>query len=430
MDAGAGDDPQLGLAAGGAWMVETLGSGSLGARPLSDLGTESEVEVRIGTGIGELDRVLGGGFVAGSACLVGGPPGIGKSTLMLQAAGSMSSRGSRVMYVSSEESSRQIRMRAERLGLDSSAELFVLSDTNLARVFEQARKVKPAVLVIDSLQMVYKSDLPTPAGSVPQLRRCCAELVALAKASGVVVVLVGHVTKDGALAGPRLIEHLVDVVLGFDGDRHHAHRVMRGIKNRFGTTQELGIFEMSSSGLREAPTWPGASSEYAGGARPGSVVCPVIAGTRCLMVEIQALTATGFPGAAKRKCSGLDSNRLAMIIAVLEQIVEMRLSIRDVFASSVGGLRVVEPASDLALLLAIAGAELRQGLGKGAAAVGEVGLGGEVRPVAHLEQRVREAARLGFSRILAPEQVDAQIGSPGVEVVRIGDVQQAVGMLG
>lgn len=436
VDEGAGKDPQLGLAGAAVGLSDALEHVAAEARPITDVGSQDARETRVVTGIGEFDRVLGGGLVAGSACLIGGPPGIGKSTLMLQAAGAIAGRsegGARVLYVSSEESARQIRLRAQRLGLADRPELFILADTNLARIFEQARRTRPAVLIIDSMQMIYKSDLPAPPGSIPQLRRCCAELVALAKTTGLVVVLVGHVTKEGSLAGPRLIEHLVDVVLGFDGDRHHAHRIVRGVKNRFGTTQELGLFEMTGAGLREAPAWGGGSGAEEGRGRPGSVICPVIAGTRCLMVEIQALTATGFLGAAKRKCSGLDPNRLAMIIAVLEQHLELKLAIRDVFASSVGGLRVTEPAADLALLLAIAGAELKRGFGRGVAAVGEVGLGGEVRPVANLEQRIREAGRLGFSRILLPKQADAKVvGGVGtglelVTVMRVGDAAEMLG---
>jgi DNA repair protein RadA/Sms len=265
------------------------------------------------------------------------------------------------------------------------------------------------VVVIDSVQMVYKADLDASPGSVAQLRRCCAELVYLAKVSGIAVVLVGHVTKDGQLAGPRLLEHLVDAVLYFEGDRYHAHRVLRAVKNRFGTTLEIGIFEMTGQGLREVQGGlSGSVLEGFGiggaGSKPkiGSAVCPVMTGTRCMLVETQALTATSFLGSAKRKSSGLDANRLAMIIAVLEQHAELRLADRDVFASSVGGIRIIEPAADLAVLLAIAGAHFRRALPSATAVVGEVGLGGEVRSVTQIEARVSEAARLGFARILVP----------------------------
>ncbi len=424
-------DPQKGLVE--AWAAVTDGEGpssSAVARPLAEISDESSGP-RISTRIGEFDRVLGGdggqrGLVSGSAVLIGGTPGIGKSTLLLQAAAAMAAGGAKVLYVSSEESAQQIKMRSTRLGpAAASGSLFILADTNLARIVEQTRKVMPAVLVIDSIQMVYKSDVPASPGSVTQLRRCAAELVYLAKASGIAVVMVGHVTKDGQLAGPRVLEHMVDAVLNFEGDRYHAHRLVRCVKNRFGTTQEIGIFEMTGGGLREVPEGAGVPAVSAGEARPGSVVCPIISGTRCVLVEVQALTATGFIGAAKRKSSGIDSNRLAMIIAVLEQHAELRLADRDIFASAVGGVKVIEPAADLALLLAIAGAQFRRKLAAGTVAVGEVGLGGEVRPVTQLDQRIREAARLGYSRIIVPHEGRRE-SAGGIEVVRVKSINNAV----
>jgi DNA repair protein RadA/Sms len=340
-----------------------------------------------------------------------------------------------VLYVSSEESAEQVRLRASRLGVDEAPGLFVLSDTNLARIVEQTRRVLPRVLVIDSVQMIYKADLDASPGSVAQLRRCCAELVYLAKVSDIAVVLVGHVTKEGTLAGPRLLEHLVDAVLYFEGDRYHAHRVLRGVKNRFGTTLELGIFQMTGRGLEEVPGGLGVGvlepgSGGGAGAKVGAVVCPIISGTRCLMVEIQALTATGFLGSVKRKSSGLDANRLAMIIAVLEQHAELRLADRDVFASSVGGIRVVEPAADLSLLLAIAGAHYKKRLEPGTAVVGEVGLGGEIRSVTQLEQRVIEAGRLGFRRLIVPAPAGKRglgfTAPKGVSIDAVANVDQAI----
>lgn len=402
------------------------------ARPITEAVGAGGTPNRLTTGIPELDRVLGGGLVPGSVVLVGGDPGIGKSTLMLQAAGRMASDKLGVLYVSSEESAEQVRMRAARLGVADSPALFVLSDTNLARIVEQARRVQPGVLVIDSVQMVYKADLDAAPGSITQLRRCCAELVYLAKVSGVAVVLVGHVTKDGQLAGPRLLEHLVDAVLYFEGDRYHAHRVLRGVKNRFGTTLEIGIFEMTGSGLRDLPGGAGAALlDHAGAAKVGAVVCPVLTGTRCMLVEIQALTATGFLGSAKRKSSGLDPNRLAMIIAVLEQHAELRLADRDVFASSVGGIRVAEPASDLALLLAIAGAHFRRALAPATAVVGEVGLGGEIRMVTQLEQRIHESARLGYKHLIVPKSPNRTWTAPkGVSIAECATIGQAIEELG
>jgi DNA repair protein RadA/Sms len=401
------------------------------AKPIAEAGAGDSPLPRLSMGIGELDRVLGGGLVPGSAVLVGGDPGIGKSTLMLQAAGKLGAN-SPVLYVSSEESAEQVRMRAARLGVGDVPNLFVLSDTNLARIVEQTRRLLPRALVIDSVQMIYKADLDASPGSIAQLRRCCAELVYLAKVSNIAVVLVGHVTKDGQLAGPRLLEHLVDAVLYFEGDRYHAHRILRAVKNRFGTTHEIGIFEMTGQGLKEVPGGLGVGVlEPGAGAKVGAVICPIITGTRCVLVELQALTATGFLGAAKRKSSGLDANRLAMVIAVLEQHAELRLADRDVFASSVGGIRVAEPASDLALLLAITGAHYRRKLDPGTAAIGEVGLGGEVRMVSQIEMRVNEAARLGFTRIIVPRPTRGTIKSPpGVTVDPVGTINQAIERLG
>jgi DNA repair protein RadA/Sms len=448
-----------------------VGAGSFGVRAvrIEDAMSTAGPEQRLSTGIDELDRVFGGGVVRGSVTLLGGDPGIGKSTLLLQALGAMRTRGVRALYVTSEESAEQVRLRGERLGVvgvsgagasewrdgvarggDADAEdsdqhredgapdvarrrgedgggLFVLADTNLARIADQAKKLRPAVVVIDSIQMVYKGDVDASPGSVAQLRRCCTELVYLAKGTGMAVVLVGHVTKEGQLAGPRLLEHLVDVVLYFEGDQYHAHRVVRSIKNRFGTTLEIGIFEMGGRGLLALPDG-GSASASQWSARPGSVVCPVVSGSRCVLIEVQALTSTGFPGSVKRKSSGLDANRLAMIIAVLEAHGGLRLYDRDVFASAVGGVRVTEPASDAALAMAIAGAHMGRTLPAGTAVVGEVGLGGELRPATQLEGRVREAARLGFDRVVAPpgRRVGGIVRAAGMESVEATTIGQAM----
>ncbi|MFG0285301.1 MAG: DNA repair protein RadA [Phycisphaerales bacterium JB039] len=459
IDRAASTDPQRGLAAG--WAAAEMepkegaavaqAAGAVAAAPLAEIG-RGEGPARRATGIAELDRVLGGaegamGLVPGSVTLVGGAPGIGKSTLLLQAAGALARAGTRVLYVSSEESAEQIRQRAGRLGLlDKGAavatartgetpvppgdSLLVLADTNLARIFEQARRTRPEAMIIDSIQMVYKADLDAAPGSISQLRRCCAELTHLAKLSGAAVLLVGHVTKDGQLAGPRLLEHLVDTVLSFDGDRYHAHRTIRAVKNRFGATDEVGLFEMTGAGLREAPEGASlAAIEGLDAPRPGTVACPVMTGSRCALAEIQALTATGFLGAAKRKCSGLDSSRLAMLIAVLEQHGGLRLADRDIFTSSAGGLRVVEPAADLALLLAIAGAHYKRSLPARTAVVGEVGLGGEVRPAPRIEMRLREAQRLGCTAVICPALRTGE-APRGLEVIAARRIGEAMDRLG
>lgn len=407
------------------------------AMPIAAVGAGDLNHQRMPTGIGELDRVLGGnhegktshaGLVPGSAVLIGGDPGIGKSTLMLQAAHALAQQGRIVLYVTSEESAHQLRLRAERLNAtgDEGDRLLVLADTNLARIIEQARQVQPEVLVIDSVQMIYKGDLPAAPGSVTQLRACCLELVYYAKSSGTALLLVGHVTKKGTLAGPRLLEHMVDAVLYFEGDRYHSHRIVRGIKNRFGTTLEVGLFEMTDEGLTEVTDGSGLlAAEYR--ARPGSVVCPVLQGSRCLLIEVQALTATGFVGSVKRKVSGLDGNRLAMLIAVLEKRGGLRLADQDVFASSVGGMKVAEPAADLAVALAIAGAHYDRAVQQGVCVVGEIGLGGEVRHVQRAEQRVREAARLGFKHVVCPPGIKA---GKGVKPIHVKTLDEALQQLG
>jgi DNA repair protein RadA/Sms len=458
VNASADRDAQQGLAAKFSFDPDeaTLGASAFGADApvaapiglIDETSPDAPGRKRIVTGVHELDRVLGGGLVPGSAILVGGDPGIGKSTLLLQAAASLASRNVRTLYVTSEESAEQVKLRPDRYhpsphGESSTStpqasesgegpsspvsnELWLLADTNLARIVEQARRAHPAALVIDSVQMIYKGDLDASPGSVAQLRRCCTELVYLAKISGMAVILVGHVTKEGSLAGPRLLEHLVDAVLYFEGDRHHAHRVLRGVKNRFGTTLEIGLFEMGDSGLREVADGAGVAAR-AEKPQPGSVVCPTISGTRCLLVEMQALTATGFLGSAKRKASGVDGNRLAMLIAVLEQHAGLRLADRDVFASAVGGVRIAEPAADLALALAIAGAHLKRAASPTTAVVGEVGLGGEIRPVSRLEQRVREAARLGYTTVAVPHGAPIkQLQRDGVEILPLRTISDAI----
>jgi DNA repair protein RadA/Sms len=380
--------------------------GDLAAAEAQPIGEIDESQTpRLTTGIGEFDRVLGGGIVPGSVVLIGGEPGIGKSTLLLQVAHAMASSRDdcRVLYVTSEESARQTALRAGRLGVKS-GQLLVLAETNVERILHQIAKHQPAVAIVDSIQMVYKPQLPAAPGSITQLRDSCMDLVYLAKASGTAVVLVGHVTKEGTLAGPKLIEHIVDTVAYFEGDRFHAHRIVRCMKNRFGGTHEVGLFEMTGEGLREV-TDPGKlfMEQYGPGGQPsGSVITAAMQGSRVLLVEVQALTASSVIGAAKRKTSGVSADRVAMIIAVLEKRAEMRLAADDVFVNIAGGVKTPEPAVDLAIALAIASAHMNRPLPNGTLAVGELGLGGEIRPVSQLETRLREASRLGVAHAIVP----------------------------
>ena len=415
-----------------------------GAEALTLAQIEEAEAPRRPTGIGEFDRILGGGVVPGSAVLVGGEPGIGKSTLLLQVAhelarereearrheGTKARRAkdnggdasalpspptclsasvpsclppSKVLYVTSEESARQTKLRAARLGVEAPG-LLVLAETNVERVINQIHKTSPDVVVIDSIQMIYKPDLPAAPGSVTQLRDCCMDLVYLAKASGIAVIFVGHVTKAGTLAGPKIIEHIVDTVVYFEGDRFHSHRIVRCVKNRFGSTHEVGLFEMTGAGLKEV-TDPGNLfvEQYGPGGQPsGSVITAAMQGSRVLLVEVQALTAGSVIGAAKRKVSGVSADRVGMIIAVLEKRAEMRLAADDVFVNIAGGVKVAEPAIDLAIALAIASAHMNRPLTPGTLAVGELGLGGEVRAVPQLEHRLREASRLGLGHAVIP----------------------------
>jgi DNA repair protein RadA/Sms len=391
-----------------------------GAEPVTVDQIDSADSPRLPTGIGEFDRILGGGIVPGSAVLVGGEPGIGKSTLLLQVAASLSqvptapakhgrdARATKVLYVTSEESAKQVGLRAGRLGV-TSPNLLILAETNVERIINQIGKVKPDVVIVDSIQMIYKPTLPAAPGSVTQLRDCCMDLVYLAKATGIAVVVVGHVTKAGTLAGPKIIEHIVDTVVYFEGDRFHAHRIVRCVKNRFGSTHEVGLFEMTGEGLTEV-TDPGNLflEQYGPGpdGRPmqpsGSVITAAMQGSRVLLLEVQALTASSVIGAAKRKVSGVSADRVAMIMAVLEKRAELRLAADDVFVNIAGGVKVAEPAVDLAIALAIASAHMNRPLPPGTLAVGELGLGGEVRSVPQLDNRLREAARLGVGHAIVP----------------------------
>jgi DNA repair protein RadA/Sms len=368
---------------------------------------------RISTHISEFDRVLGGGVVPGSAILLGGEPGIGKSTLLLQALAHMAAnqkskienQKSELLYITSEESAQQTQLRARRLGFGQSP-LKVLPETNLEKISAAIGRLRPALAVIDSIQMIYNPGNPSAPGSVSQLRDCCTELVYLAKATGTAVCLVGHVTKEGILAGPKLVEHIVDTVLYFEGDTHHDHRIVRAAKNRFGTTLEIGLFRMTGNGLDpidDASTLL-LEPHDAGTKTAGSIITAALQGSRVLMVEVQALTTDAMLGSAKRKVSGCDASRVAMIIAVLEKRAGLRLVDKDVFVNVVGGIKLSDPSADAAIALAIASAHLNRpmNLPGGSVVLGELGLLGEFRSVAQVQQRILESERLGFAHALLP----------------------------
>jgi len=356
---------------------------------------------RFTSGLLEFDRVLGGGMVAGATILLGGAPGIGKSTLLLQSAQGIANTGRTVMYVTSEESATQVKMRAGRLGL-SGENIFVDAQTNLEVILNHIRETKPDVVMIDSVQLTYKPTLPAAPGSVSQLRQCGTELVWLAKSVGVTVILVGHITKEGTIAGPKILEHIVDVVLYFEGDHHHSHRLIRAAKNRFGATNELGIFEMGDGGLTEVSDPAGLFLEEGYPQRAGSVILSASEGTRILLVEVQGLTVPAAPGTVRRKATGVEGNRLAMILAVLERHMKMKLSTKDVFVNVVGGVKISEPAADLAIAMAVAGAYFNKHLPAGTVLFGELGLSGELRPVPFSDNRINEAVRLGLSQVVIP----------------------------
>ncbi len=369
-------------------------------------------EKRLLSGIMEMDRVLGGGTVPGSVVLVGGDPGIGKSTLLLQAALRFAAAGHKALYVTGEESLGQVRTRSTRLGLPHGG-LTILAEMEYSRIASQINSLKPDLVVIDSIQTIMKSELGSVPGSVVQVREVTASLNQLAKSSQITFFLIGHVTKDGAIAGPRVLEHMVDCVLYFEGDRYHNFRILRGIKNRFGSTNEMGIFTMESNGLLEVENpsalFLGKRSEK----EAGSIVVSIMEGTRPLLVEIQSLVAPSYMGGAPRRTSaGLDYNRVALIVAVLEKRVGLQLYNRDIYINAMGGVKVLEPAVDLGVAMSIASGYRDRPVVEGTIVVGEIGLTGEVRPVNRISERLKEGAKMGFKRFLLPQgNLDAQFFS-------------------
>jgi DNA repair protein RadA/Sms len=381
---------------------------------------------RIAVGIGEFDRVLGGGIVVGSVALIGGDPGIGKSTLILQVCQRIAGQGRRVLYVSSEESVIQTKLRAERLGV-ADPNLFIVSETSLPVIRRYLEELRPAFAVVDSIQMIYRPELPGAPGTVSQVRECSAELTFLAKRLGISLFIVGHVTKDGAIAGPRTLEPVVDAVFYFEGDRFQTFRLLRGVKNRFGSTNEIGIFEMVSSGLAEVSNPSELFLARNSAAREGCVVTPSFIGSRTLLVEIQALTTqSAYPENVSRRGSGVDRDRLMLILAVLARRCGFGTANQDVFVNAVGGVRVDEPAADLAIAVALASSILDRPVADRTIVFGEVGLTGEVRGVTQAAARTVEARRLGFTRAIVPRDNVKSIGEgDGLAILPVASLEEA-----
>lgn len=363
---------------------------------------KAQDHARMEVGIAELDRVLGGGVVPGSVILVGGDPGIGKSTISLQLCYELARQGKKILYVSGEESVHQTKLRADRLGSVPSDSLYIVNATEMEGILASIKKFLPDLVIIDSIQVVYASSLSSSAGSVSQVRECAHVLTQLAKQSGISVVLIGHVTKEGTLAGPRVLEHIVDTVLYFEGERFSNYRILRAIKNRFGSTNEIGVFEMGATGLAEVKN----PSEIFLAERPlgatGTVVVPVVEGSRPILVEIQALVTRANFGVTRRKAQGIDPNRLSLLVAVLEKRMELKLFDKDVFVNVVGGMKIDDPAVDMAVCLAIASSAYDRPIPADVLAVGEVGLAAEVRSVTNILLRINEARKLGFKKCLMP----------------------------
>jgi DNA repair protein RadA/Sms len=374
----------------------------------------------------EFSHVLGGGIVPGSMVLIGGDPGIGKSTLLLQVSALMAEALGKVLYISGEESVHQMKMRAQRLGITTD-QLYLLTETNLNIILEHIQELEPKAVVVDSIQTVYLDELDSTAGSISQVRECASRLMQVAKGGGIPVFLVGHVTKAGAIAGPKVLEHIVDTVLYLEGDRFHAYRLLRSVKNRFGATSEVGVFEMGSQGLIEVAN---PSEAFLAERLPnaaGSSIAVTLEGTRPLLVEIQALASTTSFGLPRRTANGVDFNRLLLLTAVLNKRVGLRLSDQDIFVNVVGGLKISEPAADLAVAIAIASSFRSVPVAADLAIVGEIGLSGELRAVGQLSKRLNEAAKLGFRRCLVPKSFRRQeIDSDGIEVVGVRSLTEAL----
>jgi DNA repair protein RadA/Sms len=383
---------------------------------------------RIKTGVGEFDRVLGGGIVDGTLILIGGDPGIGKSTLMLQVLSSLSSLGKKCLYVSGEESVRQISMRGKRLNSHGSS-MFVVSETDLDSILAMVGLTKYDALVIDSIQTVFHPDVSSTPGSVTQIREAAMKFMKLAKTTGLPIFLVGHVTKVGAIAGPRIMEHMVDTVLYFEGDKSHVFRILRAVKNRFGSTNEIGVFEMNEKGLIEVPNPSAVFLAERSAVAPGSVVTSCMEGTRPILVEIQGLVSSS-SGTPRRTILGLDSHRVALIVAVMEKRLGMNLTGLDIFMNVTGGVKIVEPAVDLAIATALASTFLDKPVDKETTLIGEIGLTGEIRAVGHVQARIKEACKMGFTKCLVPSSTIKQLSKiKGMTIESVSFLKDAMEVL-
>jgi DNA repair protein RadA/Sms len=404
-------------------------SGSSGARLYADV--QISAAQRISTGIGEFDRVLGGGIVPGSLVLLGGEPGIGKSTLLLQAVANVARNVGTVLYSSGEESEHQIKSRGERLQIGQ-APLYLLAETCLERILEAIAQLRPSLIVLDSIQTVFSLKMQSAPGSIGQVREAATQLLFAAKGQNVPIVIVGHVTKDGSLAGPKALEHVVDTVLYFEGERHHAHRIVRAVKNRFGAVSELGVFEMTGSGLVEVPNPSKLFLAERSTSTPGSAVLCCLEGSRPMLVEVQALVSTSSYGNARRMSSGIDQQRLALLLAVLEKRAGLHLSGDDVYVNIAGGMIVDEPAADLSVVAAVASSVRNRAVGSATAVFGEVGLGGEVRGISQPALRIREVAQMGLLRCVLPRANidDTSRGlAEACELVGVGTIAEALDTL-
>ncbi|CDQ41446.1 MULTISPECIES: DNA repair protein RadA [Virgibacillus] len=403
------------------------GARSIG-KPEKITSIETKEEPRITTTMKEFNRVLGGGIVPGSLVLIGGDPGIGKSTLLLQISSHLADKQLPVLYISGEESTKQTKLRADRLGVKSGL-LYVLAETNLMDIANQIEAVKPSFVVIDSIQTIFREEVSSAPGSVSQVRECTSELMKLAKTNGIPIFIVGHVTKEGAIAGPRLLEHMVDAVLYFEGERHHTYRILRGVKNRFGSTNEMGIFEMKEEGLREVLNPSEIFLEERSQGAAGSTVVASMEGTRPVLVEIQALISPTAFGNPRRMATGVDHNRVPLLMAVLEKRVGLMLQNQDAYIKVAGGVKLDEPAIDLAIAVSIASSFRDQPTKPDDIFIGEVGLTGEIRRVSRIEQRVQEAAKLGFKRVICPKNnLDGWTTPDNIEVIGVNSVQEALNL--